>query len=399
MRFIGGALVASWIVTACPAMAPAAASDVRFYSLPASLKHPDRIAAGPDGALWFTQHDYERARPQDAVLGRITTAGAVSVISLPAGTEPRGLAIGPDQGLWYAGVRDERGRLGQLTSAGADEVVLPAGNLAPSDVATGPDGTLWFADGDRIGRLASGRALTLFPLPAPLGGADQIAAGPNGALWFTDSTESRIGRITTDGRVRLYRLTYSDEGPTAITAGPDGAVWFAHTLGIARILHGGEITELHLPEPPGEPSISLQQDPVSGPDGALWFTRQTHKLDLRRPLELGAASGDIGRIDIASLRGPLLVTRLDNKHLRGGRGSPLRVRFTSTHTAAGIVRLERGTSVEGTRILTRQRIRARAGPNTITLRLPQRPGTYRLLVRLSLTSQSGSDGKLVRVTR
>src|SRR5207248_6214937 len=40
---------------------------------------PRGIAAGPDGALWFTESDAHR-------IGRITTAGAISEFSLPTAT-------------------------------------------------------------------------------------------------------------------------------------------------------------------------------------------------------------------------------------------------------------------------------------------------------------------------
>ncbi len=65
------------------------------------------------------------------------------------------------------------------------EVVLPGQTSGSIDVVTGTDGALWFADDDRVGRLAPDRALRAFPVPPPLGGADQIAAGL-GAAWFTD---------------------------------------------------------------------------------------------------------------------------------------------------------------------------------------------------------------------
>jgi len=85
----------------------------------------------------------------------------------------------------------------------------------------------------------------------------------------------------------------------------------------------------------------------------------------------------------------------------------LRVGFTATRKATGSVRLD----LDRDHAITREPVRAVAGANTMTLRLPSVPGTYRLVLRLSagplvaftslgtMRSQSGSDSTLVTVTR
>src|ERR1700730_6073061 len=69
------------------------------------------IAAGPDGALWFTETFASR-------IGRITTSGVVSEFPLPtSGSGPADIAAGPDGALWFT----EEGvhKIGRITTSGA----------------------------------------------------------------------------------------------------------------------------------------------------------------------------------------------------------------------------------------------------------------------------------------
>ena len=58
------------------------------------INDPIAIAAGPDGALWFTNHGNNS-------IGRITTAGAVTTYTDPSISLPWGIAAGPDGALWF----------------------------------------------------------------------------------------------------------------------------------------------------------------------------------------------------------------------------------------------------------------------------------------------------------
>src|SRR5260370_4327631 len=53
------------------------------------IDNPAAIAAGPDGALWFTNQGNNS-------IGRITTAGAVTNYTDPSISKPYGIAAGPD---------------------------------------------------------------------------------------------------------------------------------------------------------------------------------------------------------------------------------------------------------------------------------------------------------------
>jgi streptogramin lyase len=129
-----------------PATAASGPPSVTGYTAP-SIDFPYAIAAGPDGALWFTNFSNNS-------IGRITTSGTVT----------------------------------NYTGNGINH---------PEGIAAGPDGAMWFANGYAIGRITMSGTLTFYQ------GVHQqvmgIAAGPDGAVWFTEGylTKGSIGRITT----------------------------------------------------------------------------------------------------------------------------------------------------------------------------------------------------------
>ena len=399
--------------------APAQARLVTEFALPSALKDPSQIAAGPDGALWFTQRHYGPGDGTREVLGRITTAGAdVSTLALsPSTSEVRGITSGPDGALWYASAGPSAGRLGRVTADAISEVELPAGSGAATSIATGPDGALWFTTRSQIGRLVPGEAVRLFQVPqvrlpghivsgrdgalwfadlltrticrittagvvqsfrVPLLLVDSLVAGSDGAVWFTSSLGQHIGRITRVGRVRLYGLSHDRDAPVSIAAGADGALWFTRYFGVGRITTTGELTEIRIPgdRDEGRSPYGI----AAGPDGALWFAIQIENYETR------STSGAIGRIDLPASADELLVTRLTNAPSRGRRGGLVRVSFTATRRSSGSLRVGGDDGV-----LIRRTIRAKAGANSIMLRLPRRAGTYRLSLRLGLGLQSASD--------
>jgi virginiamycin B lyase len=406
-----------------PTRAPGSAGLFTFFPLPKTLREPDKIEPGPDGALWLTQKIGHPGR-----LGRITTAGAASTIALPADSQPTAVTIGPDRALWYAAIGATGaglGRLGRVSADNVSEVPLSVGSDVPrphdeanafvDSIATGSDGALWFTSINLVGRLVPGGKMTFFPVA----GAEELApivAGPEGDLWTTDVVPA-IWRITTSGSIRRFRLrtefgakdlafagdgalwlTYmsspligrrdrsgriatfrlpGDTEAQSITAGPDEAMWFTTALDVNRITRGGELTQLKIPDT--EPGGRFPAGITTGPDEAIWFT-------------LSGRRGEVGRIDSATARRKLLVARLTDRRLRAQPGRRLRIPFHATQRATGVLRLSRGG-----RSVTRRSIRAKSGANTVALRLPRRSGTYRLELRLQLPRQSARDSTLLTV--
>jgi virginiamycin B lyase len=226
------------------------------------------IAAGPDGAMWFTGNRN---------IGRITTAGVVTSYPLPTSNAgSAGITAGPDGAMWfteYSGVT--LAKIGRITTSGVfTEYALPDPTSIPSAITAGPDGALWFIESGNtnIGRITTSGTITEFPLPASEKntGVYALTAGPDGNLWFSvDYGANKIIRMTTSGVFTIYTVTtFANGGSLGIAAGPDGALWFADQAGkIGRITTSGTVTEYTLPQA-SDAAFGI----AAGPDGALWFT-------------------------------------------------------------------------------------------------------------------------------
>ncbi len=188
--------------------------------------YPYDIAAGSDGALWFTESNGDK-------IGRITTSGTITEWGLPAGSSPYGIAAGPDGALWFAEIG--RYRIGRITTSGSiTEWSLPAGSGNPAGIAAGPDGALWFTEegvNSKIGRITTSGDISEWGLSSASRDPAGIAAGPDGALWFTVRDGNKIGRVTTSGDISEWGLSSASRDPAGIAAGPDGALWFAEHNG------------------------------------------------------------------------------------------------------------------------------------------------------------------------
>ncbi len=121
-------------------------------------QHPLDIAAGPDGNLWFTVHagnSFAFGPTPTGAIGRITPAGDVKLftIGLPISADPFDIAAGPDGALWFTDSSDIAAGIGRITTGGQvteiDGALAFAADSDPAGVSTGPDGNVWVTnDGD-----------------------------------------------------------------------------------------------------------------------------------------------------------------------------------------------------------------------------------------------------------
>ena len=129
-----------------------------------------RIVAGPDGALWFTDSGNNS-------IDRITTAGSVTLYPVPTTSSfPFGITVGPDGDLWFT--ESNATRIGRLDPATGNviEFHVPTIYSSPWEITTGPDGKIWFdenygvcSDGFHCNppALASLDPATIQPPPGP----------------------------------------------------------------------------------------------------------------------------------------------------------------------------------------------------------------------------------------
>jgi virginiamycin B lyase len=288
------------------AAAAATSQTITQFELPHPNSSPTRIAAGPDGALWFVETG-------SSTIGRITTSGQITEFAVGGGFLAA-ITAGPDGALWFT--VEDQDEVGRMTTDGSvTRFPLPSRGVWPHSIVSGPDGALWFTErrSNHIGRITTDGRITEFSnlLADPMEPSWGIVSGPDGALWFT--CEVGIGRITTDGQVSLFEGASTDAITVAggalwfpkchlfptlacdlgrltpdgtmstlplntrsingfnndITAGPDGAIWMTerYANAIGRVTGAGEFTELPVPT-----SDSYPYGIAVGSDGALWFT-------------------------------------------------------------------------------------------------------------------------------
>jgi virginiamycin B lyase len=250
------------------------------YLIPTSGSRPAGITAGPDGALWFTE-------VSGGKIGRITTGAspAITEYLIPtASSAPEGITAGPDRALWFTeGLGDKIGRITTGATPAITEYSVPTSGSHPAGITAGPDGALWFTENsaDKIGRITTGATPAIADYPVPTAGSQPqgITAGPDGALWFTECNGDKIGRITTGAAPATteYPIPTSGSFPVGITSGPQGALWFAECNG-DKI---GRITTSAVPAITEYPALTSTSFPLFitvGPDGALWFTEEANKI-------------------------------------------------------------------------------------------------------------------------
>ena len=202
---------------------------------------PSDITVGPDGNLWFTEQSGPR-------IGRITPTGEITEFS--AGITAVSyladvpITAGPDGNLWFIqGAPRETGGglIGRITPAGVVTVMSPRPGVFVGGITSGPDGNLWFTeiDGQENGtivRITPAGDPTAFSVGITGTYPGEITAGCDGNLWFTENfldrdtevIDGRIGLITPKGKVTEFSAGITGT-PSAITAGPDGNLWFTES--------------------------------------------------------------------------------------------------------------------------------------------------------------------------
>ena len=144
---------------------------------PAGFLLADAITAGPDGNVWFTEHQIYGI----GGIGKITPAGKITQYKLPAtpvGSKLSDIATditsGPDGHLWF--------------------------NFATNNFASGPTPTPF------VGRISPSGVISVYSIPHAkdtqaafvADGAESLVTGPDGRVWFTGVSRrftSATGRV------------------------------------------------------------------------------------------------------------------------------------------------------------------------------------------------------------
>ena len=229
---------------------------------------PSGITTGPDGNIWFTEHQAS----QIGVLNPATHV--ITEFPIPtANAGPTGITAGPDGNLWFTESAGNSIGVINPTTHAFTEFTLPTANSQPTAITTGPDGNLWFTEtaSNQIGAIDPGtHTISEFPVPTSNSSPAGITAGPDGNLWFTENNSSKIGTINpVTHLVADYSTPSPNSQPVGITAGPDGNLWFTEnkTNRIVKVFpntHG--MIEMPIPARKSGP-FGI----TAGADGNLWF--------------------------------------------------------------------------------------------------------------------------------
>ena len=208
------------------------------YPVTTANSFPIAIRSGADGAMWFIEQSANQ-------IGRIcvTTASANcpfagSVTEYPIPTPASGaqrITAGPDGAMWFT--EADAGNIARVCTSISppscpaighmNEYPTPTPYSSPTDITTGPDGALWFVEGiGQVGRITTGGQISEYPANRGYDDLIRITSGPDGTLWFLsiyDGYYPALGQITTSGAFP----TYYDIGYwlNVLTSGPDGSVW------------------------------------------------------------------------------------------------------------------------------------------------------------------------------
>ena len=77
---------------------------------------------------------------------QLQTNGTQGNYTIGQADSPRGMAVGPDGSIWFAGYGTNT--IGRLTVPGLafSHITIPSANALPEGVALGADGRIWFTE-------------------------------------------------------------------------------------------------------------------------------------------------------------------------------------------------------------------------------------------------------------
>ena len=196
------------------------------------------IVVGPDGALWFDVQQIAMDAVRTGYVGRITTAGVVSLFAVPGGDQPIGIQAGADGNMWA-----------RIAVSGASQASCVAPGYTPTSTVArvtagrvtevsedspafagyvvGPDRNHWWmTSSGRLRRTTPDGHVKDFPARTNLGFWDafRFVFGPDGNIWYADG--GNVLSMTLSGLVTTYHAPGPNSGATWITLGPNGKVWF-----------------------------------------------------------------------------------------------------------------------------------------------------------------------------
>jgi virginiamycin B lyase len=111
---------------------------------------PRYIASGADGALWYSEFvpnpdGQAPSATRKGYIGRITTAGVASELPIDPSVGAEQVAAGSDGAIWFTISLDETGKFGRISPSGVMKTLTTGGNSGIVQIVAAPN-TLWLLD-------------------------------------------------------------------------------------------------------------------------------------------------------------------------------------------------------------------------------------------------------------
>lgn len=273
------AALAASLALAAPALGAPAVNGI--FPLKGEVEGNNKIVAGPDGNVWFTQ-----AVGKD--IGKITPSGQVEEFDIGVENGAKGIAPGPDGNLWVPTINKVT-KFSPADPEKTKESFTILSIAAEAEIVAGPDGRMWVASNDNV---------TVFSPTNPVGSAKSVefkgklspkdidVAGP--LVVVADGAgpleSPRIATFTVNGAQKDYSVPGTG-APQGVAGAPSGQIAF--TAPLANPEQAGLITP-----PTASPPFELLGDPFGvtlGADEAFWIV-QFAKGGLTRLTPAGATT-------------------------------------------------------------------------------------------------------------
>jgi virginiamycin B lyase len=220
-----------------------ATGDVTEFDLGEDVGLGSKIAVGSDGNLWVTK----QATFGQGALIRLTPQGDVTSFPLAdpdfpdAVISPYGIAAGGDGAVWFTtpdtSFTGSTPAVGRLDPDTGETTLFPLADPSALGgyMTTDRAGRLWFTTprGNTIGRIdpdAPNPQVVEFKIPTPDSQPIGITFADDGSLWFTEAAADNIGRYDpASGQFTEYPLDTLGSMPFDIAVGPDGMLYFTET--------------------------------------------------------------------------------------------------------------------------------------------------------------------------
>ena len=243
---------------------------IREWDVPTPNSRPHDPAAGPDGALWFTEQMANK-------LGRLDPiTGAIREFALKTpGSGPHGLVADREGNIWYTGNFEALiGKLNPKTGEVTEYKMPDARARDPHTPVFDQQGILWFTaqGGNMVGRLDPRTGeIKLQPVPTPRALPYGIAVNSKGVPFFCEFGTNKLASIDPQTmKIAEYKLP-DGARPRRLAIAPDDSVYYTD---FARGYLGrldprtGKTEEWASPGGPDSEPYGI----AITPDGMVWYS-------------------------------------------------------------------------------------------------------------------------------